>query len=126
MMATAANTTPINRRQMREVKAPELMQFTRPGQEVSGVLLSIEPITVKNKQTGQENQAIEYLFVNPETGTRWTCLGTNDLNKKLNPQMINHFVQIRYETDDTSFMKQGQSPAKVFKVQVSTDPEPGF
>jgi len=117
-MATAP-ATPINRRQMQEVKAPQQFSFTKPGQDASGILLSIEPVTVKEKQ------AMEYLF-QAEGGDRFTCLGTNDLDKKLHPGMIGHFVQIRYEKDDNSFQKPGQNAMKVFKVLVAKEKEPGF
>jgi hypothetical protein len=119
-MATPA--TPIStrpRREMQEVKAPEQFQFTNQGQTVSGVLISIEPVEIKGKS------AIEYMFVQ-ENGDRLTCLGTNDLNKKLHPGHIGHFVLIRYESDDKSFQKEGQSPMKIFKVSVAKEKEPGF
>ena len=118
--------TPIRQRKMVEVKAPELFQFTKTGQHFGGVLLQIEPTELTNKQSGQRNSAIEYMFQNPDGGARWTCLGTNDLNKKLNPAMIGHYIEVRYENDDSSFQKQGQSPMKVFKVTISQDKEPGF
>jgi hypothetical protein len=104
---------------MQEVKAPEQFQFTKQGQVASGVLLSIEPTMVKGKQ------AIEYLF-QTDGGGRFTCLGTADLDKKLHPGCIGHFVEIRYEQDDSSFQKPGQNPMKVFKVQVSKEKELGF
>jgi len=107
------------RREMQEVKAPEQFQFTKPGQNVSGVLISIEPALVKGKE------ALEYLF-QTEGGARFTCLGTNDLNKKLHPGQIGHMVDIRYESDDASFQKPGQSAMKVFKVLVAKEKEPGF
>jgi hypothetical protein len=119
-MSTVA-ATPISkpRREMQEVKAPEQFQFTKQGQIASGILLSIEPVAVKGKQ------AMEYLF-QADGGGRFTCLGTNDLDKKLHPGQIGHFVEIRYETDDASFQKPGQNPMKVFKVQVSREKESGF
>jgi len=119
-MATAP-ATPITtkRREMQDVKAPEQFQFSKQGQSLSGVLISIEPTTVKDKQ------AIEYLFVD-EKGDRLTCLGTADLNKKIHPGHVGHWMTIRYETDDNSFQKAGQSAMKIFKVQVSKDKEPGF
>lgn len=113
-MSTAAINRP--RREMVEVKAPELFQFTKPGQTLEGVLISIEPVPVKGKE------AMEYLFANGE-GIRMTCLGTADLNKKINPGHIGHWLQIRYEADDSSFQKAGQSAMKVFKVLVSKDKE---
>jgi hypothetical protein len=120
-MATAAAPGPqgVKRREMVESKAPEQFQFNKPGQTVSGILLAIEPIDVKGKQ------ALEYMFLN-ERQERFTCLGTADLNKKIIPGNIGHWLDIRYESDDASFQKQGQSPMKVFKVMVSKEKEPGF
>src|ERR1035441_6651094 len=117
-----ATTTPISmkpRREMVEVKAPEQFQFTKQGQNVSGILVSIEPVEIKGKP------AMEYLFMR-ENGDRFTCLGTNDLNKKLHPGLIGHATEIRYESDDSSFQKPGQSAMKVFKVMVSKEKELGF
>jgi hypothetical protein len=107
------------RREMQEVKAPEQFQFTKQGQAVSGILISIEPTLVKGKE------AIEYMFQG-ENGERFTCLGTADLNKKIHPGHVGHWLEIRYENDDSSFQKPGQSAMKIFKVQVSKDKEPGF
>lgn len=111
-MATAAINR--SRREMVEIKSPELFQFNKQGQVLAGRLVSIEPVTVKEKS------AIEYLFEN-EDGIRMTCLGTVDLNKKIHPGHIGHWLEIRYERDDSSFQKQGQSAMKVFKVLVSKD-----
>ena len=38
------------RRDMQEVKAPAQFQFTKEGQIAEGVLVSIEPATVKGKE----------------------------------------------------------------------------
>lgn len=118
-MATNAATPIKPRREMQEVKAPEQFSFTKQGQTASGILLNIEPVSVKGKQ------AIEYLF-QAEGGGRFTCLGTADLDKKLNPNLIGHFVEIRYETDNNEFTKPGQNAMKMFKVVASRDKEPGF
>jgi hypothetical protein len=121
-MATAAATPITNkpRREMgQELKAPEQFQFTKQGQTASGVLLSIEPVNVKGKQ------AIEYMF-QADGGGRFTCLGTADLDKKITPNHIGYFLEIRYERDDNSFTKPGQSAMKVFKVVPSKEKEPGF
>lgn len=106
-------------RRMVEVKAPEMYQFSKQGQEIEGVLINIEPTMVKDKQ------ALEYMIGLPN-GQRLTFLGTNDLNKKIHPGHIGHWMKIRYENDDNSFTKPGQSPAKVFKVLVGAEKEPGF
>jgi hypothetical protein len=57
---------------------------------------------------------------------RITFLGMNDLNKKIVPGHIGHWMDIRYERNDSSFVKPGQSPAKIFKVLVAKEKEPGF
>jgi hypothetical protein len=113
----ATNAVPMKpRREMQERKAPELIQFTKEGQILEGKLISIEPVVVKGKE------AIEYLFAD-ERGQRMTCLGTADLNKKIHPGDIRHWVKIRYERDDSSFKKEGQSAMKIFNVDVSKEPE---
>jgi len=118
-MATAPATPIRSRREMQEVKAPEQFQFTKQGQTVSGILISIEPVEIKGKS------AIEYLF-QKENGDRFTCLGTADLNKKIHPGHVGYAMEIRYETDNTSFQKEGQSAMKVFKVLAAKEKEPGF
>lgn len=125
-MSTQA-ATPISkhRRELVEAKAAEMFKFTRRGEELAGVLLQIEPTVVRNQQGGGESQTLEYM-IQLENGDRATFLGTNDLNKKIQPAHIGHFLAIRYEADDSSFVKPGQSPAKVFKVLVSKEKEPGF
>jgi hypothetical protein len=121
-MATAP-ATPISNKPRREMgselKAPEQFTFSKQGQTAEGVLLSIEPVMVKGKQ------AIEYLFQTDGDG-RFTCLGTADLDKKINPTHIGYFLQIRYERDDSSFTKPGQNAMKIFKVVPAKEKEPGF
>ena len=117
-MATAP-ATPIKRREMQEVKAPEQFQFTKQGQMISGILISLEPVAIKGKET------VEYTFLG-ENGVRLTCLETADLKKKIHPGLIGHWLDIRYERDDSSFQKEGQSAMKIFKVSASREKEPGF
>lgn len=118
--AAGSGPQPVSqRRQMQEAKAPEMFKFTKVGQEVEGVLISIEPTRVNDKD------AIEYMLQN-ERKARITFLGTNDLNKKIQAAHIGHWMTIRYENDDSSFQRPGQSPAKIFKVLVASEREPGF
>lgn len=113
------STQPISqgrpKREMVEAKAAELFQFTKPGQTLEGYLRRIEPVVIKEKE------AVEYLFEN-EDGIRCTCLGTADLNKKINPNHINHWLQIRYESDQKlPNQQQGHSDMKIFRVMVSKE-----
>ena len=121
-MATAP-ATPINRQDWRgkmiDVKAPEQIQFNKAGQMVEGVLVSIEPVEIKGKQT------VEYLFEG-ENRQRFTFLETADLRKKIHPGHIGHWLIVRYESDDSSFQKEGQSAMKKFRVQASEGKAPGF
>lgn len=115
--------TPIKREWV-EAKAPEMFKFTRQGEELTGVLVNIEPTTVKNPEGGS-SETIEYMLQD-DRGERVTFLGTNDLNKKIRADHIGHCIAIKYERNDNSFTKPGQNAAKVFKVMVSKEKEPGF
>jgi hypothetical protein len=107
------------RREMQEVKAPEQYKFSKLGATIEGVLTSIDQIEVNSKPT------MEYMFTT-ENGDRITCLGTADLDKKIQPQHLGHFMTIRYESDDASFQKAGQSAMKRFKVLADKNITPGF
>lgn len=117
-MATATQLP--RRRDMQEVKAPELFQFTKQGQTLAGVLIRIEPTVVKGKD------AVEYLLES-KGRQRFTFLETADLKKKITPLMIGHWLEIRYETDQRyDGQSAGQSAMKIFKVNVSREKEPGY
>jgi hypothetical protein len=122
-MATQPATPMQPRRKMRELKAPEMFKFTKQGQMIEGVLIRLEPVVVKNESGHSET--IEYTF-RVANGERLTFLGTNDLNKKIQPEYIGYWHEVRYERDDDSFRKPGQSAAKIFKVTVAEEKEPGF
>ena len=119
-MATAA-TTPINKPKwtMREIKEPELFQFTKVGQILEGWLISIEPTQVKGKP------AVEYLFEG-ENAARMRCLETADLKKKIHPGLLGRGVRIRYVRDDSSFTKADQNAMKIFEVHASEERLPGY
>jgi hypothetical protein len=104
---------------MKEVKAPVQFQFSKIGQIAEGILISIEPVTVKGKET------LEYLF-QAEGGGRFTMLDTADLHKKINPDHVGRNVEVTYQSDDASFQKPGQSAMKVFRVRASEQKAPGF
>jgi hypothetical protein len=111
------------RREMREIKAPEMFKFTKMGQTIEGVLINLEPVTVKNESGS--SQTIEYTF-RLDNGGRLTFLGTNDLNKKIQAEYLGFWHEVRYERDDNSFTKPGQSAAKIFKVTVAKEKERGY
>jgi hypothetical protein len=121
-MATAP-ATPIQqkpRRDYQEVKAPAQFKFAKQGDELEGILVSIEPKMVNSKPVN------EYMFL-LDNGERATCLGMADLDKKIDPMRhLGHALKIRYESDDSSFQKKDQSPMKVFKVLADKNIAAGY
>jgi hypothetical protein len=111
-MATAPKVGPqeIRNRNWKEIEAPEQFKWTRVGESVVGILLSIDPVEVKGKPN------VEYLF-QLENGKRITMLETADLKKKIDPLLITHWLNIRYEKDQRfEGQSADQSAMKVFKV----------
>jgi len=104
---------------MQEVKAPEQFKFAKQGARLVGILVSIDQKTVGGKPT------MEYTFdlLNKD---RITCLGTADLDKKIQAKHLGHRMDILYETDDASFQKAGQNAMKVFKVLYEPQAELGY
>lgn len=100
----------VKNRNWKEIKAPEQFKWTRPGETVIGILFSIDPVEVKGKPN------VEYLF-QLENGERITMLETADLKKKIDPSLITHWLNIRYEKDQRfEGQSADQSAMKVFKV----------
>ena len=111
-MATATINGPheVRNRNWKEVKAPEQFKWTHTGESVVGILLSMDPVMVKGKPN------VEYLF-QLENGERITMLETADLKKKIDPSLITHWLNIRYEKDQRFEGQDAeQSAMKVFKV----------
>jgi hypothetical protein len=111
-MATAPQAGPqaVRNRNWKEIKAPEQFKWTRVGESVVGILLSIDPVTVKGKPN------VEYLL-QLENGERITMLETADLKKKIDPSLITCWLNIRYEKDQRfDGQDVDQSAMKIFKV----------
>lgn len=107
------------RREMQDRTAPEMFQFNDRDKHMQGVLVNIATVEVKGKETTQ------YTLENPENGKRVTFLATYDLERKIRPGDMGHFLTVSYEGEDNSIKTQG-SPLKKFRVQVAKDKEPGF
>lgn len=125
-MATAPAGRPqeVKRREMEEVKAPSQFSFSEQNRTLTGVLLDIDQVGVKDRKTGEAKPTMQYM-VQDEGGRRFTFLGTYDLMKKIQPIHVGHWMTITYEGEDSSIQTQG-SPLRKFKVQVSKEKEPGF
>jgi hypothetical protein len=128
-MATAPATPITNKpRQsdgMQEVKEPEFIQWKNQGQEVDGILLLLEPIEIDDKETKEKKTVTEMMFLG-EDNQRFRFIAPDDLKKKIWTYHLGRRLQIRYETDDRSNVKQGQNARKVFKVLASVHKIPGF
>ena len=111
------------RRDMQEVKAPEMFQFSDDNPWLGGVLLGVSRVEVRGKE------ATQYMVDDRGEGgrdpRRYTFLGTYDLDRKLGPEHIGHWLDIRYEGEDHAVQTQG-SPLRKFRVQISKEKEPGF
>lgn len=125
-MATApvAQVPSKPRREMHEVKAPELFSFNDENPWIGGVLRAMAMIELTDKQTGQVKEAMQYIIVTEE-GQSYKLLATYDLTQKIGPEHVGHYVDIRYEGEDRSVRTQG-NPLRKFRVQVSKEKEPGF
>lgn len=120
-MATGAPARPQEvkpQRQMQEVSAPEMFQFSDQHRTLSGVFIDIAQVTVKGKDT------IQYTLQD-ENRRRFTFLATYDLQRKIQAAHAGHWMTITYEGEDREVQTQG-SPLRKFKVQVSKEKEPGF
>lgn len=93
-----------------EVKAPEMYQFSRVNDSVTGVLMDIDQVTIKGKPT------MQYLL-QLKGGKRVTFLATWDLQKKIQPDHVNQELEVTYEGEDHTVETQG-SPLRKFRVRV--------
>jgi hypothetical protein len=114
-MSTAVLTRPEsatrhNGRELEEVLAPEMFSFTKPGETVAGVLLSIDTVTVKGKQVTQ------YLL-RLDDDRRIQLLATYDLGRKLQRQHVRRFVEITYIGENRE-VRKGDNYLREFRVRV--------
>lgn len=120
-MATQATAVPTNNarnRQMQEIKAPEMFQFTKEEPALEGTLLGISRVQVKGKDTTQ-------YMIQDVDGNRLTFLATYDLARKIQLSHVGHWIYVQYEGEDPDIKTQG-SPLKKFRVAISQNLEPGF
>jgi hypothetical protein len=98
-----------------EVKEPKMVQFTTEGQDVEGILLAIQKVTVKDKSTVQ-------FLLKTDDGALATFLATYDLLRKIRREHIGYAIIVKYEGEDREVKTQGL-PLRRFKVLVSRDRE---
>lgn len=98
-------------------EAPELWEWSKPGQILTGKLLSVATVLVKGKPVTQ------YVFA-PDSKHIVKCLATYDLSQKLTKNEIGMLCRIKYLGDDETVTGGANNTAmKVFDVLVRPDPE---
>lgn len=123
-MATAPATPIKPRRTMKEVKAPEQFKFSEQNRTLEGVYLGEQVVAVEDKDTHERKDTVQYM-IEDDDGRRFTFLGLYDLQQKIRPDFIGHWMTIIYEGEDRSIRTQGNNMKK-FKVGVSEEKEPGY
>lgn len=89
--------------------APDLWKWEKPGQILTGLLLSITPAVIENKPVRQ------MLFqISAEHQVK--CLQTYDLMQKIGRQHVGSEMRITYLGEDET-VKRGDNAMKVFDVQ---------
>lgn len=100
-----------------EAKAPELFAFKTAGDFIDGILLSIQKVTLKDKETGKPKEVIEYT-IEREDGGRARVLTSADLAQKISMAHRGGFVSITYLGLDDSIEKNGN---KMRRFEVLTE-----
>jgi hypothetical protein len=89
---------------------PRFVTFNA-GDVVEGILLSIQPVQIKDKS------AVRYV-VREEGGELVSFLGTFQINSRIHGTDRGHKIIIRCIGEDT-MVKRGENFMKVFEIQVS-------
>jgi hypothetical protein len=102
------------------------------GAELTGVLLDVERRQIRDQKTGVAKAAVRYtvrematlepLVFNPDPVFFY---GTYQIDSKLRPSDVGHFVSILCKGEDKSVGRNGNA-MKVFEVLVSKETGPGF
>lgn len=112
--------------EMKEQREPKFISFgkdgVREGATLEGVFLRIDSITNKDgkkmpRLVFAEGEVHDGHF--ESTGDQFAFLATYDLAQKLRTDHVGHFVRIRYEGEDASVGREGNS-MKRFRVETST------
>jgi hypothetical protein len=101
---------------MQERKEPTFVQFAE-GEVIEGLLVSIDRIEVGE----QKKPTPRFVVKDLESGQLQCFLGTYDIATKLKRADIGHVIRVRYEGEDRTVSRNGNS-LKKFKVEVSDRP----
>jgi hypothetical protein len=100
-----------------EATAPELFSFKNVADSIDGILLSIQKVTITDKETKKPKDVIEYT-IEREDGRRAKLLASADLAQKISMAHRGAFVSITYTGTDSSVVKNGNA-MRTFEVLVA-------
>jgi len=103
---------------MQTREEPRFVRFST-GDVIEGVLVKMERLNIRDKQTSQLSQAVRYT-VSQDDGTDVAFIGTHQIDSKLRPDDRGHKVEIRCVGEDVT-VKRGENFMKVFEVRVSKE-----
>jgi len=103
--------------QLIERKEPEFIKFESAGEVVDGELVRVDAIDV-----GERKQRVNrYTLEVDDKGTRVSFLGAYQIDSKLTPRDIGHWVEITCLGEDPNVSRNGNA-MKLFCVRVSAHP----
>ena len=105
-------------REMQEVREPQLWKFTKETPALEGVYLGAQKITLKGKEAVQHT-------LEDAAGNRFLFLGTYDLDRKISPSHVGHWMQVEFEGEDRDVRTQGAALRR-FRVSISKQKEPQY
>ena len=111
MTATAIETYGLKER-----TEPQFVKF-EVGDVVEGVLTRIDTVEVGDKK----QRATRYTVENVNNRDLFSFLGSYQIDVKLRPNDVGHFIQVEYIGDDQQVKRNGNA-MKMFKVLVSERP----
>lgn len=110
---------------------PKKFEFGE-GANLTGVLIDIVRMSVKDPKTGAQKPAVRYTVKELEDVASLTYakepvffFGTYQIDSKLRPGDVGHFVNITCKGEDKMVGRNGNA-MKLFDVNVSKETAPGF
>jgi hypothetical protein len=105
-------------REMQEVREPQLWKVTKETPVLEGVYLGAQKITIKGKEAVQH-------MLEDAAGNRFLFLGTHDLQRKISPSHVGHWMKVEFVGEDRDVRTQGAALRR-FRVSVSKEKEREF
>lgn len=92
--ASVSERTPWGQVEFEERKEAPLFKFNRTGDALQGVLIKMEPVSIKDEKTGAMSKTIAYFFSTDTNGGVQKIHGTWEINQKLSPGDLGRVVRV--------------------------------